>query len=359
MATPSASSRRSHRAASWPTTRHSRHDRHLRQALPRWGASMPGYRKTRPGTPPSPARVCPQHVERRGHAARPPCPCFASSVTGQGRHAASPLVVHQRHWKVHQPRSRRQRSGAIGFRFWPHRAAPVRERPPPACVLAKIEPRGTVTPPGPQHSAGYALQPGRHHSAAQSSTTEAVHGSRALLVRRAMLRQGSAMPGFSSVLVGQRCCESQRFACISQSAGALSPKTRLASPRAGGLACSLPSPPSRAPRPCAGSRPTVASWPRSQPARPVTSALTGAHTDTTGTCARHCRAGARQCPATQTATPVHHPHQPRPLKSLCPKTSLQPAHTPRARTGTHRPHATTHAATPNPMRPSPLLLFMR
>jgi hypothetical protein len=33
VATPSASSRRSHSAASWSTTRHSRHDRHLRQAL--------------------------------------------------------------------------------------------------------------------------------------------------------------------------------------------------------------------------------------------------------------------------------------------------------------------------------------
>jgi hypothetical protein len=107
------------------------------------------------------------------------------------------------------------------------------------------------------------------------STTAAIPSPRAVLLRRALLRQGSAMPGFSPVLVGQRCWKSQRSACISQSAGALSPKTRLASPRAGGLACPLSSPPSRAPRPCAGPRTIVASWPRSRPARPVTSALRG------------------------------------------------------------------------------------
>jgi hypothetical protein len=42
-----------HIGACWSTTRHSRHDRHLRRALPRWRASMPGYRNSRPGAPPA------------------------------------------------------------------------------------------------------------------------------------------------------------------------------------------------------------------------------------------------------------------------------------------------------------------
>jgi hypothetical protein len=227
------------------------------------------------------------------------------------------------------------------------RRSPVHHPPPPASVLANVEPRGTVAPPSPHRSAGSTVWPGRHHRAASWSTTAVIPGPRAALVRRALLRQGSAMPGFSPGLVGQRCCESQRFACISQSAGALSPKTRLASHRAGGLACALASPPSRAPRPCAGPRPIVASWPSSRPARPVTSALAGpppATAGSTGTCAGHCSASAPQCPATETATPVHHPPRPRPLKSLHPKNS---------------PRATTPAATPIRMRPSPLRLFMR
>jgi len=216
------------------------------------------------------------------------------------------------------------------------------------------EPRGTVATPSASSR--------RSHRAASWSTTAAIPGPRAVLLRRALLRQGSAMPGFSPGQVGQRCWKSQRSACISQSAGALSPKTRLASPRAGGLACALSSPPFRAPRPCAGPRPIVASWPRSRPARPGTSALAGpppATADTTGTCAGHCRASARQCPATETAAPVHQPPQPRPLKSLRPKTSPPPAQPPRAPTGRHRPRATTPAATPIRMRPSPLRLFMR
>jgi hypothetical protein len=234
--------------------------------------------------------------------------------------------------------------------------SPARERPRPS------EPRGTVAPPSPHRSAGSTVWPGRHHRAASWSTTAAIPGPRAALLRRALLRQGSAMPGFSSVLVGQRCCESQRSACISQSAGALSPTTRLASPRAGGLACALPSPPFHAPRPCAGPRPIVGSWPRSRPARPGTSALAGPRPATAGstdTCAGHCSASAPQCPATETAAPVHHPPQPRPLKSLHPKISPPPALPPSAPTGNHRPRAPTPAVTPIRMRPSPLRLFMR
>ena len=134
---------------------------------------------------PRPVCVCVRSCERRGHAACLPCPSFAGSVTGQGRHAASPLLVIERHWKVHQPRSRRQRSGAIGFRFWPHRAAPGRERPPPASVLAKIKQRGTVATP----SAGS----GRSHRAAKWSTTGLKRHDRHL--RRALPRWGASMPG--------------------------------------------------------------------------------------------------------------------------------------------------------------------
>jgi hypothetical protein len=42
-----------HIGACWSTTRHSRHDRHLRRALPRWRASMPGYRNSHAGAPPA------------------------------------------------------------------------------------------------------------------------------------------------------------------------------------------------------------------------------------------------------------------------------------------------------------------
>ncbi len=134
---------------------------------------------------PPPVCVRARPGERRGHAARPPCPSFAGSVTGQGRHAASPLVVHARHWKVHQPRSRRPRSGAIGFRFWPHQAAPGRERPPPASVLAKVKKRGSV----PQPSA----RSGPRHRAAKWSTTGLKRHDRHL--RRALPRWGASMPG--------------------------------------------------------------------------------------------------------------------------------------------------------------------
>jgi hypothetical protein len=127
-------------------------------------------------------------------------------------------------------------------------------------------PHRCTTLPRPQASAPKrATRPSGHalrKLQAQPQSRFVVHnrsGSRAALVRRALLRQGSAMPGFSPVLVCRWRWKSQRSACISQSAGALSPKTRLASPRAGGLAYALPSPPFRAPRPCAGSRSVVAS----------------------------------------------------------------------------------------------------
>jgi hypothetical protein len=161
------------------------HDGHLRRALLRKGSAMPGYPKAARVHHPPPVRVCVRPGERRGHAARQPWASFASSGTAQTQRAASPLVVHKRHWKVHQPRSRRQRSGAIGFRFWLHRTAPVRERPPPASVLAKIEQRGTV----PQPSAGSGP---RHRAAKWSTTGPKRHGPP---LRRALLRQGSAMPG--------------------------------------------------------------------------------------------------------------------------------------------------------------------
>ncbi len=62
-----------------------------------WSASMPGFRET----PCAPRVVTVHHrpspINQRGHVVRPPCPSFASSVTGQGRHATSPLSVHQVH----------------------------------------------------------------------------------------------------------------------------------------------------------------------------------------------------------------------------------------------------------------------
>ncbi len=115
MATPSASSRRSHRAASWSTTS--------------------------PSSPPhvAPATAAPERVNARlpwdslchasGHRPRPPCPSqtarpcvglpcpvFASSVP------ARPSSPHRRYrfakcmGTVHQPRSRVQRSGATHSR---------------------------------------------------------------------------------------------------------------------------------------------------------------------------------------------------------------------------------------------------
>jgi len=124
--------------------------------------------------------------------------------------------------------------------------------------------------------------------------------------------------------------------------------TRLASPRVGGLACALLSPPSRAPRPCAGPRPIVTSWPRSRPARPGTSALRGprpATADTTGTCAGHCRAGARQCPATETAAPVNTRLNPARSK-VCAQRSAR-----RQRFHHARPPAATARAPPPPQPP--------
>ena len=149
-------------------------------------------------------RLC----ERRGHAARQPWASFASSGTAQTQRAASPLVVHERQWKVHQPRSRRQRSGAIGFRFWPHRAAPGRERPPPASVLAKIEQRGTVATP----SAGSR----RSHRAAKWSTTGPKRHDRHL--RQALPRLGrvnarlTQTPRWCTGLPRPRVCAPKRAA---------------------------------------------------------------------------------------------------------------------------------------------------
>ena len=157
---------------------------------------------------PPPVCVCAPPCWRRGHAARPPCPFFAGSVTGHGRHAASPLVVHELHWQVHQPRSRRPRSGAIGFRFWPHQAATGRERPPPASVMAKVKQRGTV----PQPSASS----GPRHRAAKWSTTGLKRHDRRL--RRALPRLGrvnarlTQTPRWCTGLPRPRVCAPKRAA---------------------------------------------------------------------------------------------------------------------------------------------------
>ncbi len=196
------------------------------------------------------AQQCPANPRPPGCTTLPrsACVCACASVAAmqrarparpsQAQSPARPGTPHRRLWSTTGTGRSTSRAHADSARALSASAFGPTERhldarvPPPASVLAKLEQRGTVTPPRPRHSAGSAPRPERHHRAASWSTTAAIPGPRAALLRRALLRQGSAMPGFSPVLVGQRCWGSQRFACVSQSAGALSPKARLASHRA-------------------------------------------------------------------------------------------------------------------------------
>ena len=83
-------------------------------------------------------------------------------------------------------------------------ASPVHHPPPPASVRTQASTRHSDA------ARPAALR--RLRAAARSAPqrrflvhNRSGHGLRAALLRRAMLRQGSAMPGFSSVQVGQRC----------------------------------------------------------------------------------------------------------------------------------------------------------
>ncbi len=231
------------------------HRRPLRRPLPRWGASMPGFR----GTHCAPQVVTVHHrpapLNQRSHV---------SACAGRPSQAQSPASTRSPHrcyrstrcmGTVHQPRSRVQRSGATHSRS----CLTSRHRSTsdwPARVLAKWTQRGTVATP----SAGS----GRSHRAASWSTTApsspppVAPGTAApgrvnawLPQKRPAppatvcqpaasssdadtLRATAAPPGTDFVrrsAYSKAGSHGKRFACVSQSAGALHPRSRLASHR--------------------------------------------------------------------------------------------------------------------------------
>ena len=149
------------------------------------------------------AQQCPANPKPPGCTTLPRSACVRARASVAAMQRARPArssqaqsparagTPHRRLWSTSGTGRSTSRAHADSARalsasaFGPTVAAPGRERPQPASVLAKLGQRGTV----PQPSAGSGP---RHRAAKWSTTGPKRHGPP---LRRALLRQGSAMPG--------------------------------------------------------------------------------------------------------------------------------------------------------------------
>ncbi|KAI9549173.1 hypothetical protein GHT06_006804 [Daphnia sinensis] len=195
-----------HIGASWSTTRHSRHDRHLRRALPRLGRVNARLGQTRPGAPPSPGL----RVRAPGRASRPCC-APALGVLRKLRHRPDPA----------------RRIAACGPRA-------ALEGPPAALTPTALgRYRLPLLAPPERHPSASVHRPrvcapkraARYCGAAQSTALRTLRAVARSTPQNRFCGQRAAVEacGFRSAF-GKAGSHSQRFASVSQSAGALSPK---------------------------------------------------------------------------------------------------------------------------------------
>ena len=223
-----------------------------------WGASMPGFHETPCAPQVATVHHRPSPINQRGHVVRPPCPSFASSVTGQGRHATSPLSVHQVHGHgppaplpcaalgrytlpllPHQPSSVHQRLAreGVGQVDAARHCGTVRTRKPPQAPVCSpastTEPLSGSQRPQAHHRTLRQALPRRGRVNArltQKAPCPTSNGLPAQPPHRATRTRFARPPGHQATDFVRRSAFSkagshdQRFACVSQSAGALSPK---------------------------------------------------------------------------------------------------------------------------------------